>query len=61
MDLLKLAELQSQVKWASDLGDKLKATDNIWAAIEVLANATGSKCGSHLETLLCKELHNPKR
>ncbi len=40
---------------ATEIGNEILATDNIWTAIEVLTNRLGMKVGQHLETLLCRE------
>ena len=44
---------------ATEIGNEVLATDNIWTAIEVLTNRLGMKVGQHLETLLCKETASP--
>lgn len=48
-------DMTPALPYLTHLAEQVQASDNIWAALEVLTNALGAKAGCHLETLLCKE------
>lgn len=41
----------------TEAGDEVLVSANIWDALGILTNLLGAAAGCHLETLLCKEIH----
>lgn len=50
------AAINDALVYLTDLSDKVRGSANIWTAIAHLTNALGGHTGTHLETLLCKEI-----
>jgi len=57
MDAKAQSEMMAALPHLTKVAEQVLQSKDIWAAIHILTEALGTKAGSHLETLVCKDHH----
>lgn len=61
MTKIEWDELQSSVKWAGELGNKIKGASNVTELFDVIANAVGAEAYAHFENLVEGQSYKERR